>query len=165
MKLEVDRGQRDVLALIRARGGLGINAKDHGRVGATELIGLLEEAGATLLALPHSGHSTRMRQMRFDIVHTALEAYGWAAERVRAPVPDAASISAMDVAFALLAHIPEQKFVLRRVVGARALVHPITRRHLFPWRRLGGVLGADHKSVQRWHGDGIKLIVTALGRN
>lgn len=101
--------------------------------------------------------------MRFDIVHTALEAYGWAAENIRVPVPDAAAISAMDAAYALLALIPDEKFVLRRVVGARSLVHPLTRRHLFPWRRLGGVLGADHKSVQRWHGDAIGLIVKALG--
>jgi hypothetical protein len=100
--------------------------------------------------------------MRFDIVHTALEAYGWAAERVRAPVPDAAAISAMDAAFGLLGLIPQPKFVLRRIVGARALVHPLTRRHLYPWRRLAGVLGADHKSIQRWHGDGIKLILEAL---
>ncbi len=131
---------------------------------AEELILLLEEAGATLLALPHSGHSTRMRQMRFDIVHTALEAYGWAAEPVRAPAPDATAISAMDQAFGWLSLIPEEKFVLRRIVGARALVHPLTRRHLFPWRRLASVLGADHKSVQRWHGDGIRLMVKALGR-
>jgi hypothetical protein len=129
---------------------------------ACDLVEMLEEAGATLLALPQTGHSTRMRQMRFDIVHTALEAYGWAAERVKAPVPDAAAITAMDAAFALLALIPEKKFVLRRIVGARALVHPLTRRHLFPWRRLAGILGADHKSVQRWHRDGIDLIVKAL---
>jgi hypothetical protein len=129
---------------------------------ACDLVEMLEEAGATLLALPQTGHSTRMRQMRFDIVHTALEAYGWAAERVKAPVPDAAAITAMDAAFALLALIPEKKFVLRRIVGARALVDPLTRRHLFPWRRLAGILGADHKSVQRWHRDGIDLIVKAL---
>jgi hypothetical protein len=58
--------------------------------------------------------------------------------------------------------IPEKKFVLRRIVGARALVHPLTRRHLFPWRRLAGILGADHKSVQRWHRDGIELMLKAL---
>lgn len=137
------------------------DADDYGRLEAADLIQMLEDAGATLLALPHSGHSTRMRQMRFDFVHTALEAYGWAAERVRAPVPDAAAITSMDFAFGLLALIPDKKFVLRRIVGARALVHPLTRRHLFPWRRLAGILGADHKSVQRWHGDGIDLILKA----
>jgi hypothetical protein len=52
--------------------------------------------------------------------------------------------------------------VLRRVVGARSLVHPITDRHLFPWRRLGAALGADHKAVQRWHAQGIDIIAMAL---
>ena len=53
---------------------------------------------------------------------------------------------------------------MRRIVGARSLVHPVTDRHLFPWRRLGGALGADHKAVQRWHAEGIGLIVAALNR-
>jgi hypothetical protein len=129
---------------------------------AEAIVARLEDAGACLLAMPNSGHSTRMRQMRFDIVHTALEAYGWEAAPIRAPAPDAAAISAMDEAFGWLALIPEEKYVLRRILGARSLVHPITRRHLFPWRRLGALLGADHKSVQRWHGDGVAWLVRSL---
>lgn len=132
------------------------------RPGAEMIVARLEAAGATLLALPNAGYSTRMRQMRFDIVHTALEAYGWAPAPMRAAVPDAASITAMDEAFGWLAKIPEPKFLLRRILGARALVHPLTGRYLFPWRRLAAVLGADHKSVQRWHGDGVQILLREL---
>jgi hypothetical protein len=124
----------------------------------------LEEAGSTLLAMPSRGYTTNMRQMRFDIVHTALEAYGWAAPALRAPVPSASAISHMDEVFGWLRLIPEESFVLRRIVGARALVHPITGRHLYSWRRLAAMLGADHKSVQRWHGSGIAMVVQALHR-
>jgi hypothetical protein len=131
---------------------------------AEEIVSRLEEAGATLLAMPHAGPSTRLRQMRYDVVQTAMEAYGWAAERVRAPAPDAAAISAMDEAFGWLAIIPEPKFMLRRILGARALIHPLTRRHLFPWRRLAAALGADHKSVQRWHRDGVDVLRVHLAR-
>jgi hypothetical protein len=60
--------------------------------------------------------------------------------------------------------IPVDRYVLRRIVGARALVSPITERHLFPWRRLATLLGADHKAIQRWHAQGIDLIVTALNK-
>jgi hypothetical protein len=127
-----------------------------------EILLRLEEAGATLLAMPSTGYSTRMRQMRFDIVHTALEAYGWEAPPLRAPAPSAAAISEMDEAFGWLALIPEQKFLLRRILGARALVHPLTGRHLFPWRRLAAAVGADHKSVQRWHAQGLEMVVQAL---
>ncbi len=68
----------------------------------------------------------------------------------------------MDEAFGWLALIPEENFVLRRILGARALVHPLTERHLFPWRRLAQILGADHKSVQRWHGQGVAIILRAI---
>jgi len=129
---------------------------------AAEIVHRLEQAGATLLAMPATGYSTRMRQMRFDIVHTALEAYGWETPALRAPAPDSAAISAMDEAFGWLALIPESQFLLRRILGARALVHPLTGRYLFTWRRLAAAVGADHKSVQRWHGQAVEMVARAL---
>jgi hypothetical protein len=128
------------------------------------VVAQLEAAGATLLAMPAKGYSTGMRQMRFDIVHTALEAYGWETAALRAPIPSASAISAMDEAFGWLGLIPEERFVLRRILGARALVHPLTGRHLYPWRRLAALLGSDHKAIQRWHGQGVALIVERLCR-
>jgi len=122
----------------------------------------LEEAGRALLALPHTGHSTRLRTSSLDIVRTAMEAYGWGEKRVRPPVPSAAQITRMDEAYAWLQLIPQEKFVLRRIVGARSLVNPLTDRHLFPWRRLGAALGADHKAVKRWWAEGVDRIVAAL---
>jgi hypothetical protein len=122
----------------------------------------LEEAGATLLALPGTGYTTRLRSSSLDIVRTALESYGWTEVRIRPAVPSAGKITRMDEAMSWIPLIPVDRFVLRRVVGARSLVHPITDRHLFPWRRLGKSLGADHKAVQRWHAQGIEMIVAAL---
>ncbi len=133
-------------------------------IDAAYVIWRLEEAGSTLLALPPSGWSTGMRSSALDIVRSAAESYGWGEGRLRPPVPSAAKITRMDVALGWIAHIPLERYVLRRIVGARSLVHPVTERHLFPWRRLGGVLGADHKAIQRWHKDGIAIIVAALGR-
>ena len=122
----------------------------------------LEEAGATLLALPGTGWSTRLKTSSLEIVRTALESYGWTDARIRPAVPSAEKITRMDEALSWIPLIPVDKYVLRRVVGARSLVHPITDRHLFPWRRLGAALGADHKAIQRWHGQGIGMIVAAL---
>lgn len=124
----------------------------------------LEEAGMTLLALPHTGPSTQLRQSRIEIVRTALDAYGWTPERARPAVPDSTKIDRMDEALAWITLIPRERYVLRRIVGARALVSPMTERHLFSWRRLGAVLGADHKAVKRWHTEAIGLIVAALNR-
>jgi hypothetical protein len=99
-----------------------------------------------------------------DVVRSALESYGWTEARLRPPVPSAEKIDRMDEAMCWLGLIPQDNYVLRRVVGARSLVHPITDRHLFSWRRLGGAMGADHKAVQRWHAQGIDVIVSALNR-
>ena len=121
----------------------------------------------TLLSLPHTGWSTRMRTTRYDLVRSAVEGYGWENWRrdsgpLRPAMPDGARVDRMDEAFGWIPLIPQDRYVLRRIVGARSLLHPVTERHLFPWRRLGAVLGADHKAIQRWHAQGIDLIVKAL---
>jgi hypothetical protein len=126
------------------------------------LIALLEEAGATLLALPKTGHSTAVKVSALPVLREATEAYGWSSASLRPPMPSAARISRMDTAMGYLGLIPQDKYMLRRVVGCRALIHPLTDRHLYSWRRLGELLGADHKAVQRWHAQGIHLIIAAL---
>jgi hypothetical protein len=134
------------------------------QMSAEDVIHRLEEAGATLLALPGTGWSTRLRTSSIEIVRTALEAYGWRTARVRPAVPSAEQIDRMEEALTWIPLIPSDRYVLRRVVGARSLVHPVTDRHLYPWRRLGSALGADHKAVQRWHAQGIAMILEALRR-
>jgi hypothetical protein len=126
------------------------------------LVALLEEAGATLLSLPPSGYSTALRRGALPFVREPGDAYGWDNGPLRPPLPSAARISRMDATFAKILLIPEDRLLLRRVVGCRALVHPLTGRHLFAWRRLADMLGTDHKAVQRWHMAGIDLILLAL---
>ena len=147
--------------------GLGAGKNDMKRIPrltAEEIVSRFEAAGATLLALPGGGYSTHLRTMNFDVVHSALDSYGWQAAAARPPVPSAAAISQMDEIFGWLTLIPETKFVLRRIVGARALVHPVTLRHLFPWRRIGLMLGAYHKSVQLWHEQAVEILIAELER-
>jgi hypothetical protein len=124
----------------------------------------LEEAGAALLALPGTGWSTRLRASSLEIVRTAIECYGWTEKRIRPPIPSATRITRMDEVLGWITLIPIDRYVLRRIVGARSLVHPITERHLYPWRRLAIAIGADHKAVQRWHAQGIDLMVAALNQ-
>lgn len=125
---------------------------------AEQIVERLEEAGATMLALPARGYSTGLRMTRLDVVHTTLEAYGWEGARLRPSAPSAAAMTRMDEAFGWLLFIPDGQHVLRRIAGARALVHPLTGRHLYPWRKLGTLLGADHKSVQRWHAQAVGMM-------
>ena len=68
----------------------------------------------------------------------------------------------MDRVYLWLALIPQHRHVLRRIVAARSLVNPVTGRHLFEWRAVGRMVRADHHAMQRWHGQGVALIVEAL---
>lgn len=138
-----------------------------GPVTAELVIQRLEEAGRTLLALPNTGPSTRLVQSGMEWVRDAAEAGSAMAAlparvKLRPAVPSAQEITRMDEALAWVPLIPRDRYVLRRVVGARSLVSPMTGRYLYTWRRLGVALGADHKAVQRWHAQGVDRIVAAL---
>jgi hypothetical protein len=129
---------------------------------AAAVIARLEEAGRTLMAMPHSGPSPKLRTTLLDGVRSAVEGYGWGEGRLRAAYPDSAHVTRMDEALGWISRIPLDRYVLRRIVGARALINPTTDRHLYPWRRLAASLGADHKAVQRWHAQGVAMIVASL---
>jgi len=156
--------RRDGAANGAADGAAVVATPSGAAVDADYVIYRLEEAGQTLLALPASGWTTRLRESRIDVVRSAIEGYGWerSGGRLRPAVPAADRIDRMDEALGWIPLIPRDRYVLRRIVGARSLVSPVTERHLFTWRRLGSLLGADHKAIQRWHGQGILLIVAAL---
>lgn len=135
---------------------------DKAIIDADMVIYRLEEAGQTLLAMPASGWQTGMRCSRLDVVRSITESAAPDTARLRPPVPSAARVSRMDEALCWIALIPLAQASLRRIVGARALVSPVTSRHLFSWRRLGQTMGADHKAIQRWHAQAIAIIVAAL---
>lgn len=122
----------------------------------------LDRAGATLLALPHTGHSTRMSQSKLPIVREYADLVGAEPddEPVLAPTPR--MISEMEQALEWIALIPIERVVLRRIVGARSLCRPATMRPLYGWRRIGTMVGASHEAVRQWHAQGIDLIVSAL---
>jgi hypothetical protein len=150
--------------------GAARRTSESARVDAQFVIYRLEEAGRAMLALPNTGYTTRLRTSALDVLRSAVDMRGWdprhdAGGRLRPAVPDAARITRMDEAMAWIPLIPKDRVVLRRIVGARSLVSPVTERYLFAWRRLGSMLGADHKAVQRWHAQGIDLIVAALNRS
>ena len=140
----------------------GASDAESSPLDAAYVIARLEEAGRTLLAMPHTGPSPRLRTSVLNVVHSAIEGYGWEGGRLRPAYPDSAHVTRMDEALGWISRIPVDRYVLRRIVGARALINPTTDRHLFPWRKLGAALGADHKAVQRWHAQGIDIIVASL---
>ena len=129
---------------------------------AERIIERLEEAGRTLLSLPHTGPTTRMVQSSYEWARDMSQAYASRDARIRPAIPGAAQITRMDEALGWIPLIPIDRYVLRRIVGARSLINPMTGRYLYTWRRLGTAIGADHKAVQRWHAQGIGMIAAAL---
>lgn len=133
------------------------------RLDAELVVARLEAAGSTLLAM--RGRSPWPAQYRCALpesVQLVVEAYGYTPSEIRPALPDAAAITRMDAVFRWLQLVPNHRYVLRRIVAARALVHPLTGKHLLSWRRLGAVIRADHHAAMRWHSQGIDLIVDAL---
>lgn len=124
----------------------------------------LEAAGATLLAMPQRGMGPRLRQVRWPESFAGERAAGEGADgrRLRPPVPTAADISRMDETYSWIGLIPADRVVLRRIVHARSLVSPLTGRHIYSWRKVAVLLGADHRAVQRWYLSGLALMLDEL---
>lgn len=133
------------------------------RVDAELVIYRLEEAGSTLLALPHAGHSTRMVQGGLEWVRTAKELDAMKA-RMRPARVTANAVSRMDEALSWVLLIPPDRYVLRRILHARCLVNPVSGRFVYSWRRVALAVGCDHKAAQRWHAQAVDMIVAALCR-
>ena len=114
----------------------------------------LDEAGLTLARMRVSGHGTGMRSYWPELVR---QVFHDEAPPVSAsiPAPAANAISQMDETFRWLALLPSDPSRLRTVVLKRLIVSAITEKHRYSWRRLGDLLGCDHKTAKRWHADAI----------
>lgn len=123
----------------------------------------LEMAGETLLAMrtKHPGPAAHGSSMP-DIVRDFRESYGWSNEPVRAAIPSSADITRMEATYAWLQFIPQNRHVLRRIVSARSLIHPVTGRQVITWTRLARLIGCDPRAIRRWHEQGIGIIVEGL---
>lgn len=124
----------------------------------------LEQAGAALLSLNVGrAYPAGIRIAWPEYVKDAAEAYGWHGETIRPPAPTPVEIARMDEALGWIALIHPERYVLRRIVGARALTNPRTQQPIYSWAKIARMLGCDRRAVQRWHEQGIELIVKALG--
>lgn len=118
----------------------------------------LEKAGTTLQALPDYSPRLDVPLMSLEL-RMAADLARREAGRMR-PSISAGDIDAMDVAFGWLPLIDTR--VRRRIVCARSLVHPLNGRHLYPFSRIGELVGAHKDAVRRWHAQGIAEIVAGI---
>ncbi len=120
----------------------------------------LEDAMATLRALPQGGYSPRLASLRLDIPADDLPCEPFNG-RVRFPRPSAADITKMDASLKWLSLIPEDRRALRKIVGLRAVTHFESRKPL-SWRKVAQAVGADPNAVKTWHAAAIEIIARRL---
>ena len=130
-------------------------------VDAPYVIGRLEKAGQTLIALPGTGTRPAAYRVMWPEFWTAVEDMA-AAEKTRYPVPSAAAITAMDEAFRWIELIPLASIRTRQLILLRLLVQPISDKHVWSWRKLEGRFGMGKDALILRHGRGIGRIVTLL---
>lgn len=131
-----------------------------------ELIERLEHAGKTLIALKDTGYRPGLAQRRHDVVQSVWDAFDWIrSPHLRIPTPSKEDIRLMDEAYEWVLLIPAHRIATRRVVHARSLVHPLSDRYLFSWRKIAIVMSRHHQEVQRLHAHGIKIILEGLSES
>ena len=126
------------------------------------VIARLEAAGRTLLSMSGGERSQRMRTFWPDVVRSPWEGYGYTEAGPVRLSPSPADITAMDEALRWIAAIPDSQHVLRRIVWARVLVHPVRGDNIFSFKQIGVMVGASGEAVRGWHRRGIDLICRAL---
>jgi hypothetical protein len=126
-----------------------------------ELTLWLEWAGSKLLSLnlrsplPQSPHSAWP-----SFAADASEAYGYTGERLRPGRPTSHEIVLMDQILRLPSLIPDIK--QRRIINARALVAPVSNRHIYSWTKIAFMLHTSRPVVQRQHSIGLSVIIRCV---
>lgn len=135
----------------------------------------LEEAGRTLMALPvpKGGLPKGMRSNWPDVIRgyeDALSALVGASDvtkqeyadqqnRVRV-TPSAAEVGRMEEALEWLWRIDDVR--KRRLCLCRALMHPVSGRHIVSFRKLARIFGLHHDTMRAWHDRALAQIAVSL---
>ncbi len=124
----------------------------------------LEEAGRTLMSLPLPRGSlpkddrsrwpdaVRSHQDIFAALIGAspevMQDFSDGQNRIRT-VPNARAVGQMEEALDWLWCFDDPR--KRRLLLARALIHPVSGRHVASFRKLGRIFGLHHETIRAWH--------------
>lgn len=111
----------------------------------------LEWAGSRLIALPVPGlKPNEIKITHFEYSQDRFQILDFRGQLpLRAGAPSSAEIPIMDLILTLPALCAWQNH--RRVLHLRALVHPISGRHLYTWAKLARKIACDPRTVKTWH--------------
>lgn len=135
----------------------------------------LEEAGRTLMSLPlPKGAFPRDDRSNWpDVVRGYEDAFAaliGASDGVKGDfadghnrvrlAPGAAAVGRMDEALDWLWRIDDVR--KRRLCLCRALIHPVSGRHIVSYRKLGRMFGLHHETMRAWHDRALAQIAIGL---
>ncbi|WP_075632610.1 DUF6362 family protein [Novacetimonas hansenii] len=114
----------------------------------------LFEAGCTLAALPAHGLKPggvrvawpeMLADVDLDWINAASD------DDLRPPCPDAGAVSRMDESLSWIGLIGDDRRNWRKVLCLRLIVHPISHRYRFSWRKIANHMHIDHHTAKSWH--------------
>ena len=110
----------------------------------------LDEAALTLATLPATGLRPAGAGSTWPDYVRDLEDLGWDRESDEfLPRPTTDQIDRLDIVLTWIPMIEDRK--LRTVVNMRLIVHRISGRHKWEWRKIGDKLGTSHVTAKAWH--------------
>jgi hypothetical protein len=123
----------------------------------SEIQSWLEWAGGRMLAVQVLG--TKPQEYRSfwpDYPDDKFTAYGYTGLGLRIPSPSAPDISLMDEIFSLV--LLTEVVLQRRVINARAMIHPLSGRPLYPWTKIAILVNSNYRTVKLIHKKGLETI-------
>lgn len=149
-----------------APGGLALTlgSEELPPITTDDLRQALEWAGMTLLSMGIRSPLPKGPQSAWPaFASDANIAYGYSGERLRPALPSGRDIELMEKVLTLPAGTDNLQ--VRRLLHARALVAPISNRHLYSWSKLAFMLHTDRRKVVRMHHNGLADVVAKLDDN
>lgn len=124
----------------------------------------LDEAALTLAALPATGLRPAGAGSTWPDYVRDLEDLGWDRESDDfLPRPTADQVERLDIVLTWVPMIEDHK--LRTVVNMRLIVHRISGRHKWEWRKIGDKLGTSHVTAKAWHQRACAVIAKKIQPN
>lgn len=124
------------------------------------VISRLEEASATMAALPSNAPALAQRVQTYGFVPEITKDTAKVTGGIANKSVSTTDITQMDEAFCWFAFI--ENVTKRRIVAVRSMVNIHTGRHVYSWRDIGKIVNASKDACINWHRQAISQILTQL---
>lgn len=127
----------------------------------TEVKTWLEWGGSKLLAMRLAPAApSGYRSFWPDYQADATMAYGYTAARLRPAIPNSKEVDLMDQILELPGFVSD--ITVRRIINTRALVAPVSNRHLYSWAKIAHLIHSSPRRVVVLHRTGLRQISLRL---